>query len=64
LEKINVPTLILHGLNDQVCHYPLAIAQKNGIKNAKLVPFESCGHFLFYDQLEKFNQELLRFIEG
>ncbi|MDP4181537.1 MAG: alpha/beta hydrolase [Bacillota bacterium] len=63
LEKIYVPTLILHGLNDKVCRYPLAIAQKNGIRNSKLVPFESCGHFLFYDQQEKFNQELAQFIE-
>jgi len=61
--KINVPTLILHGVNDKVCLYPLAIAQKNGIRNAKLVPFESCGHFLFYDQLEKFNEELIKFAE-
>lgn len=64
LETIRVPTLILHGLNDRVCLYPLAIAQKKRIKNAKLVPFDSCGHFLFYDQLEKFNKELVQFIEG
>jgi non-heme chloroperoxidase len=64
LDAINVPTLILHGLDDQVCLYPLAVAQKNAIRNAKLVPFESCGHFLFYDQLEKFNNELVQFIEG
>ncbi len=63
LKMIRVPTLILHGLDDQVCLYPLAIAQKNSIPNAKLVPFESCGHFLFYDQLEKFNKELVQFIE-
>jgi len=30
-ETIQVPTLILHGMNDQVCLYPLAIAQKNSI---------------------------------
>lgn len=63
LKKIDAPTLILHGLNDQVCLYPLAIAQKNGIKNSRLVPFESCGHFLFYDQRERFNKELIKFIE-
>jgi len=61
--KIEAPTLILHGYDDRVCLYPLAIAQKNGIRNAKLVSFESCGHFLFYDQMEKFNQELVTFIE-
>lgn len=63
LKKIFVPTLILHGLDDKVCLYPLAITQKDNIQNAKLVPFESCGHFLFYDQLEKFNKELVQFIE-
>lgn len=64
LGKINVPTLILHGLDDKVCLYPLAIAQKNGIRNAKLVPFECCGHFLFYDRMERFNKELTDFIES
>jgi len=63
LKKIHVPTLILHGLNDQVCLYPLALAQNESIKNSKLVPLESCGHFLFYDQREKFNKELIGFIE-
>lgn len=63
LTTIDVPTLILHGINDQVCLYPLALSQKNSIKNAKLVSFDACGHFLFYDQLEKFNQELIAFIE-
>jgi non-heme chloroperoxidase len=63
LETIEVPTLILHGLDDKVCLFPLAVAQKNGIKNAKLVPLESCGHFLFYDQLERFNKELIQFTE-
>ncbi|MPM07568.1 Arylesterase [bioreactor metagenome] len=63
LKAIHVPTLILHGVNDRVCLYPLALAQKSEIQNAKLVPFESCGHFLFYDQLKKFNKELMQFIE-
>ncbi len=61
LEKILAPTLILHGLDDHVCLYPLALAQKNSIRNAKLVPFESCGHFLFYDQRERFTKELMEF---
>ncbi|HHW22007.1 MAG TPA: alpha/beta hydrolase [Clostridiaceae bacterium] len=63
LKTINVPTLILHGINDQVCLYPLAIAQKNSIRFSKLVPFDACGHFLFYDQRDKFNHELIQFSE-
>ena len=64
LKTINVPTLILHGLNDQVCLYPLAIAQKNSIRNSRLVPFDKCGHFLFYDQREMFNNELIQLMEA
>lgn len=64
LKEITVPTVILHGLNDQVCLYPLAVAQHESIKNSRLVPFEACGHFLFYDQRVKFNEELIKFLEG
>jgi non-heme chloroperoxidase len=62
LKTISVPTLILHGLNDQVCLFQLAVAQRDSIPNARLVPFEECGHFLFYDQRERFNQELAEFL--
>jgi len=64
MKTINVPTLILHGVHDNVCLYPLAIAQRDGIRNSKLVPFEDSGHFLFLDQPDKFNKELAQFVEG
>ncbi|MDF2881376.1 MAG: alpha/beta hydrolase [Clostridiaceae bacterium] len=63
LGKICVPTLILHGIHDKVCPFQLAVAQKEGIKNSKLVPFENSGHGLFYEQRDKFNEELMKFIE-
>jgi non-heme chloroperoxidase len=64
LGKINVPTLILHGIHDQVCRYPLAVAQNQGIKNSRLVPFQYSGHGLFYDQRDDFNRELVLFTRG
>lgn len=63
LGEIRVPTLILHGIHDKVCLFPLAIAQNEGICNSKLVPFQYSGHGLFYDERDKFNKELTRFIE-
>lgn len=63
LEAIEVPTLILHGIHDKVCYFPLAEAQYKGIKNSILIPFEESGHGLFYDQKDKFNEELSKFIE-
>jgi non-heme chloroperoxidase len=62
LEKINVPTLILHGIHDKVCLFPLGEALNKGIKNSKLVPFEYSGHGLFWEEREKFNRELAQFI--
>jgi len=62
LGKIHVPTLILHGIHDKICLFPLAEAQKKGIRNSQLVPFEYSGHGLFYDQRDKFNKELAQFI--
>lgn len=63
LEKINVPTLILHGIHDKVVPFPLGEVQQQGIKNSTLVPFEFSGHGSFYDQKDEFNKELIQFIE-
>ena len=63
LEKINVPTLIIHGIHDKVVPFQLGELQNQGIKNSKLIPFKVSGHATFYDQKDKFNEELTRFIE-
>jgi non-heme chloroperoxidase len=63
LAAINVPTLIIHGIHDKIVPFPLAKVQNQGIKNSKLVPFEFSGHGSFYDQRDKFNEELMKFIE-
>jgi len=63
LQKIQVPTLILHGVHDNICPFSLAMVQKNGIQNSKLIPFENSGHGLFWEERDKFNKELAKFIE-
>ncbi len=62
LEKITVPTLILHGIHDRVCLFPLAEAQHRAIKNSRLVPFENSGHGLVLEERDKFNAELMEFV--
>ena len=64
MKNIEIETLILHGIHDKVCLFPLALEQKKLIKNSKLVKFMNSGHATFYDEREKFNEELVRFIEG
>lgn len=63
LEKINVPTLIIHGIHDKVVPFELGKVQEQIIQNSKLVPFRYSGHASFYDERRKFNEELVKFIE-
>lgn len=62
LEKIKVPTIILHGTHDEICLPQLAIIQNEKISLSTLVWFEYSGHGLFWEQRDKFNQTLIDFI--
>jgi len=62
LPQIHVPTLIMHGIHDQVVPYELGIVQNQEIKNSKLITFEDSGHGLFYDERDKFNRGLIQFM--
>jgi non-heme chloroperoxidase len=64
LGTIKVPSLILHGIHDEVCYFPLGVAQNQLIKNSKLIPFDNSGHALFIEQHAKFNMEVRQFIEN
>lgn len=63
LETINVPTLIIHGIHDKVVLFQLGEIQKQSIKNSRLIPFRYSGHATFYDERDKFNDELVKFVE-
>jgi len=63
LQAINVPTLIMHGIHDEIVPFQLGQVQKQCIKNSKLMPFRYSGHGLFYEERDKFNEELMNFIE-
>lgn len=62
ITKIHVPTLILHGIHDKVCPFDLAIILKQQIRNSILVPFENSGHGLFWEERNKLNHELAKFM--
>lgn len=63
LETINVPTLIIHGIHDKIVPFELGEIQNKSIKNSKLIPFNYSGHGVFYDEKDKFNEELVKFVE-
>ncbi len=61
LRRICVPTLIIQGVHDKVCLYPLALAQKQEIRNARLVSLDYSGHGAFYEQRDKVNKLISEF---
>jgi len=63
LNKINVPVAIFHGTKDKICDFSLAEQMHKGIKNSYIVRFENSGHGLFIEETEKFNTELVKFLE-
>jgi non-heme chloroperoxidase len=58
----HVPTLILHGVDDHICLFDLAKAMHDSIKDSELVSVEKAGHGFYYEEKEKVNSELIRFI--
>ncbi|NLZ83883.1 MAG: alpha/beta hydrolase [Clostridiales bacterium] len=64
MEAIHVPTLIIHGIHDKVVPFELGEVQHKMVRNSVLALFEYSGHGSFYDEKEKFNELLVRFIES
>ncbi|WP_239618046.1 alpha/beta fold hydrolase [Cohnella mopanensis] len=61
LGKITVPTLLVHGIHDQIVPFPQAQEANKLIKNSLLVPFQYSGHGSFWEERDKFNQLLVQF---
>jgi pimeloyl-ACP methyl ester carboxylesterase len=61
--QIQLPVAIFHGVHDKIV--PLAIGEQalQLLKNAYLVRFENSGHGLFVEEREKFNRELVAFLQ-
>jgi non-heme chloroperoxidase len=65
LKKFDVPTLILHGDDDQIV--PIgnsAMLTSKLIKNAKLKVFKGAPHGMCTTRKQEINEELLAFIKG
>jgi non-heme chloroperoxidase len=65
LEKFNVPTLVLHGDDDQIV--PLATTGMRTaklVKNATLKVYAGAPHAVTTTHRERFNTDLLAFIKS
>lgn len=65
LKKIDVPTLILHGDDDQIVPIGAsALLSAKIVKNATLKIYEGADHGLAQTHQDRFNADLLAFIRG
>ncbi len=64
MSAFTVPTLIIHGANDQ--NAPLLCGQRTAaaIKGSQLKVYEGAAHGLFLTHKERLNDDLLNFIRG
>jgi proline iminopeptidase len=62
LKAVRSPVLILHGSADNI---PLEADEllRSSMKDARLVVFDSSGHFPFIEENEKFTSEVLAFLQ-
>lgn len=62
MASITVPTLVCHGVHDQIVPFDVAApVLRDGIDDAELVRFEDSGHGLTEDETGKLNRELAAF---
>jgi len=65
LKRFDVPTLVLHGDDDQIVPYAdAALLSSKIIKDAKLVIYNGAPHGMCTTLKDRVNEELLRFIKG
>jgi non-heme chloroperoxidase len=65
LKRIDVPTLVLHGDDDQIVPYAdSALISSKLIKNAKLVIYPGAPHGMCTTLKDRVNEELLAFIKA
>lgn len=65
LEAIDVPTLVLHGEDDQVVPFATTGKMSAGIvKGAKLISYPGFPHGMPVTNADRINADLLAFIEG
>lgn len=64
LNKVRVPVLITHGRSDDVVLPAAADMTAKAIAHARQSWFDDCGHSPFAEHVERFNSELMTFVEG
>ena len=63
-QKIKMPTLYLHGLNDGCIEPRLAVGMENFFEDLQMKVIPECGHFLHLEKPEEVNKIILDFLSS
>ncbi len=64
LKELSVSTLVITGEQDNTVPVPIQTEMANGIRGAGQVVIPNSGHAVIIDQPDRFNRELLAFLDG
>lgn len=64
LRGVTVPTLIIHGRDDILVLPGAAETTARLIPHATLSLYDNCGHSVFFEAADRFNDELIRFVDA
>jgi 2-hydroxy-6-oxonona-2,4-dienedioate hydrolase len=64
LQRIKNPTMILWGANDHGAAVERAVLLLDALSNAELHVFNSCAHWVHWDQADRFNRLVTDFLRG
>ena len=64
LEEVQLPTLILHGADDQIIPVKEAEAMHRAVSGSQIEIIPNAGHLLNMEQPEMFNHAVRKFVEG
>ena len=64
LEKVCARTLMIFGRDDLICGLKIAERSREGIKGARLIAYDHCGHFPWIEQRERTLDDIAAFLDN
>jgi len=64
LNKIKIPTLLVHGKKDTIFPYEISVEMKNKIKNSKLVLLDDADHIIVLNNFKEVSRLMEKFLKN
>jgi len=64
LRLVTSPTLLIHGLRDEVVPFELSQKASGLIPNARLKVIDECSHYPHIEKAAEFSEAVIAFLEG